>query len=104
MRKTYTAEQREKLVAEVRATGARVSEVAKRIGISSSTAYLWMKPPGAERTGIREGAASGALATYGRLRATWAWCSAYVNYAPVGSSALRSRWPGQRGARGFAPG
>jgi transposase-like protein len=43
MRKRYTAEQREKLVAEVRATGARASEVAKRMGVTPSTAYLWMK-------------------------------------------------------------
>jgi len=43
MRKQYTAEQREKLVAEVRATGERVSVVAKRMGVASSSAYLWMK-------------------------------------------------------------
>jgi transposase-like protein len=43
MRKRYTAEQREKLVAEVRASGARAGEVAKRMGVTPSTAYLWMK-------------------------------------------------------------
>ena len=43
MRKRYTAEQRQKLVAEVQATGERVSVVAKRLGVSSSAAYLWMK-------------------------------------------------------------
>lgn len=43
MRNKYTAEQRAELTEEVRATGARVSEVAKRMGISSSAAYLWMK-------------------------------------------------------------
>ncbi len=43
MRNQYTAEQREKLVGEVRATGERVSAVAKRLGISSSAAYVWMK-------------------------------------------------------------
>jgi transposase-like protein len=43
MRKRYTVEQREKLVAEVRATGQRASEVAKRMGITPSTAYLWLK-------------------------------------------------------------
>jgi transposase-like protein len=43
MRNQYTAEQREKLVGEVRATGERVSVVAKRLGVSSSAAYLWMK-------------------------------------------------------------
>jgi transposase len=43
MRNQYTAEQREKLVGEVRATGERVSVVAKRLGVSSSAAYLWLK-------------------------------------------------------------
>ena len=43
MRKQYTAEQREKLIAEVRATGERVSVVAKRMGVAASSAYLWMK-------------------------------------------------------------
>jgi transposase-like protein len=43
MRKKYTAEQRAKLIEEVRAGGARVSEVAKRLGVSSSAAYLWVK-------------------------------------------------------------
>ena len=43
MRKRYTAEQREKLVAEVRSTGARAGEVARRMGVTPSTAYLWMK-------------------------------------------------------------
>jgi transposase-like protein len=42
MRKQYTAEQREKLIAEVRA-GETVSVVAKRMGVISSSAYLWMK-------------------------------------------------------------
>jgi transposase-like protein len=43
MRKQYTAEQRAKLIAEVRANGERVSVVAKRMGVTSSSAYLWMK-------------------------------------------------------------
>jgi transposase-like protein len=42
MRKQYTAEQREKLIAEVRA-GETVRVVAKRMGVTSSSAYLWMK-------------------------------------------------------------
>jgi transposase-like protein len=42
MRKQYTAEQREKLIAEVRA-GETVSVVAKRMGVTSSSAYFWMK-------------------------------------------------------------
>jgi transposase-like protein len=43
MRKQYTAEQREKLIAEVRTTGEGVGVVAKRLGVTSSSAYLWMK-------------------------------------------------------------
>ncbi len=43
MRKQYTAEQREKLIEEVRATGERVSVVAQRMGVTSASAYLWMK-------------------------------------------------------------
>jgi transposase-like protein len=43
MRNKYTAEQRAELIEKVRGTGARVSEVAKRLGVSSSAAYLWMK-------------------------------------------------------------
>jgi transposase-like protein len=42
MRKRYTAEQRKQLIAEVR-TGERAGVVAKRMGITPSTAYLWMK-------------------------------------------------------------
>lgn len=45
MRKRYTAEQREKFVAEVRATGESGGVVARRMGITPSTAYLWLKPP-----------------------------------------------------------
>ena len=43
MRNKYTAEQRERLVGEVRATGARVSDVAKRMGVAPSAAYVWLK-------------------------------------------------------------
>jgi transposase-like protein len=43
MRKQYTAEQREKLVAEVRAMGEKVSVVAERMGVTSSSASLWLK-------------------------------------------------------------
>lgn len=31
------------MVAEVRATGASAGEVAKRMGVTPSSAYLWMK-------------------------------------------------------------
>ena len=43
MRKQYTAEDRGRLIAEVRATGEPVRKVAERLGISVSSAYLWMK-------------------------------------------------------------
>ena len=39
----YTAEQRQQLIDEVRTTGASVGDVAKRMGITPSSAYLWMK-------------------------------------------------------------
>jgi len=43
VRNKYTAEQREKLVEVVRSTGARVSDVAKRMGVAPSAAYVWLK-------------------------------------------------------------
>ena len=43
MRSKYTAEQREKLVEEVRATGARVVDVARKMGVAPSAAYVWLK-------------------------------------------------------------
>jgi transposase-like protein len=49
MRKQYTAEQRERLVAEVRRTGESVRVVAERLGVTASSAYLWMKEAGATR-------------------------------------------------------
>lgn len=42
MRKRYTAEQRERLIAEVQA-GESVSVVAARMGVGASAAYLWIK-------------------------------------------------------------
>jgi len=45
MRKHYTAEQRQRLIAEVRA-GEPVRVVANRMGVTSSSAYLWMKAAG----------------------------------------------------------
>lgn len=43
MRKQYTAEQRERLVSEVRKTGESVRVVAERLGVTPSSGYLWMK-------------------------------------------------------------
>jgi transposase-like protein len=43
MRRRYTAEQREQLIEAVRTSGEPVQAVAGRIGVSASTAYLWMK-------------------------------------------------------------
>ncbi len=42
MRKRYTAEQRERLIAEVQA-GEAVPVVAARMGVGASAAYLWVK-------------------------------------------------------------
>jgi transposase-like protein len=42
MRKRYTAEQRERLIAEV-AAGESVPVVAARMGVGASAAYLWIK-------------------------------------------------------------
>jgi transposase-like protein len=42
MRKRYTAEQREQLIAQVRA-GESIPVVATRMGVGTSAAYLWVK-------------------------------------------------------------
>jgi transposase-like protein len=46
MRKRYTAEQRDRLVTEVRTTGAPVRVIAERLGVTVSSAYLWLKDAG----------------------------------------------------------
>jgi transposase-like protein len=43
MRKRYTAEDRARVVAEVRSSGEGVAAVAKRLGVTPSAAYLWLK-------------------------------------------------------------
>lgn len=43
MRKRHTAEDRQRLIAEVRATGEVPRVVAERLGICASSAYRWMK-------------------------------------------------------------
>ena len=43
MRKRHTAEDRERLISEVRATGDIPRVVAERLGICASSAYRWMK-------------------------------------------------------------
>jgi len=43
MRKRHTAEERARLIAEVRATGEIPRVVAERMGICASSAYRWMK-------------------------------------------------------------
>ena len=43
MRKRHTAEDRARLIAEVRATGEIPRVVAERLGICASSAYRWMK-------------------------------------------------------------
>ena len=43
MRKRHTSEERERLIAEVKATGETARAVAERMGICASSAYRWMK-------------------------------------------------------------
>ena len=43
MRKRYPAELRQRLISEVRSTGEGVAAVAKRLGVTPSSAYLWIK-------------------------------------------------------------
>ena len=43
MRKRHTAEEREQLIAEVRATGEIPRVVAERLGVCASSAYRWVK-------------------------------------------------------------
>ena len=43
MRRHYTAKQRSELVELVRVGGATVCEAAARLGVTSSTAYNWMR-------------------------------------------------------------
>jgi len=43
MRKRYTVEERQRLLSEVQSTGEGVAAVAKRLGVTPSAAYLWIK-------------------------------------------------------------
>ena len=43
MRSRYKSKDRERLIEAVRSTGEPVKAVAERMGVSVSTAYLWMK-------------------------------------------------------------
>lgn len=47
MRSRYEARDRERLIEAVRSTGKPVKAVAEQMGVSVSTAYLWMKRAGA---------------------------------------------------------
>jgi len=48
MRSRYKARDRERLIETVRSTGEPVKAVAEQMGVSVSTAYLWMKRARAE--------------------------------------------------------
>ena len=43
MRRRYTARQREQLIEAVRTSRESVTAAAERLGVTASTAYLWMK-------------------------------------------------------------
>jgi len=43
MRRQYTAEDREKFLGDLKATGLPVKELAERLGVSVSAAYSWVK-------------------------------------------------------------
>jgi transposase-like protein len=43
MRRRHTAEERERLIAEVRSSGETARVVAERMGVCASSAYRWMK-------------------------------------------------------------
>ena len=49
MRRRYTTEDRERLLAEVQSSGEGVGAVAKRLGVTPSSAYLWIKEAGVEQ-------------------------------------------------------
>jgi transposase-like protein len=52
MRRRHTAEERERLIAEVRSSGETARVVAERMGVCASSAYRWMKEvAGAAATG-----------------------------------------------------
>jgi transposase-like protein len=55
MRKRHRAEERERLIAEVRATGETPRAVAERMGVCASSAYRWMKE--ASETGASDAGA-----------------------------------------------
>ncbi|MGC4093062.1 MAG: transposase [Polyangiaceae bacterium] len=42
-RNRYTHEERQRLLAEVQSSGDGVAKVAKRLGVTPSSAYLWLK-------------------------------------------------------------
>jgi transposase-like protein len=43
MRRRHTAQERERLIAEVRSSGETARVVAERMGVCASSAYRWMK-------------------------------------------------------------
>ena len=46
IRRRHTAEERERLIAEVKATGEIPRVVAERMGVCASSAYRWVKEAG----------------------------------------------------------
>jgi soluble lytic murein transglycosylase-like protein len=73
MRKRHTAEDRERLIAEVRATGEVPRVVAERLGVCASSAYRWVKEASAPGAPVfarvvpsRAGSRTGLIVQLGR--------------------------------------
>jgi transposase-like protein len=75
MRKRYTDEQRSALVDLVNEEGATVSEAARHLGVTASTAYQWMKraAEGPEQPRGRSSRGAGAAGRPFRRR-SFRWC------------------------------
>jgi transposase-like protein len=78
MRKRYTGEQRAELIDLVMTEGSTVAMAAKRLGVTASTAYHWVKQAGAgpparrfaERHGLSRRTRPPTLPAFARLVST----------------------------------
>jgi transposase-like protein len=65
MRRRYTGEQRSELIDLVKTGRGTVASAAKRLGVTASTAYHWMKQTGARPPG------GGSTERHGLSRRAW---------------------------------